>query len=392
MNFNRALNRAYVDAGLQPVPGLQKAGQVSGTVIGGIQVNDQWAQDYFETGYMSMPSQGGQKVMRVVFRSPNYRSPGSALNPLRPAGDVVYSYFHGPNVAGVTQFNKVRTTQGAPVSDPDLSQDSLNSFGNTETIPPFSFDGGSWPLGRILRGAIPAFQPDPTFTLMLESQRQQPVLEIDTSWLLVGHVDESVSFLRADSPRGWVMLVNDARLARQMLIDEQDAGFGTTQMFVGKFVQNDFGQIVSAAQSINQVLANTGVMNESLTAAALVDAQVEIIKAATGLSNAEIIRVPFLHEPVTGGPSEVFSLAYQPGTVNGLVLDRNHFAPPTPHGPVINGRDIMEKQLEDALRPLGYQVQWTEDWDLYHALSGEVHCGSNAFRQIPSALWWETGR
>jgi len=86
------------------------------------------------------------------------------------------------------------------------------------------------------------------------------------------------------------------------------------------------------------------------------------------------------------------AVAYQSGTVNGAVLADTHFAAPRPHGPVINGVDIFESQLQKALSALGITVDWVEDWDLYHTLDGEVHCGSNTLRSIPSLGWWETGR
>jgi protein-arginine deiminase len=46
-------------------------------------------------------------------------------------------------------------------------------------------------------------------------------------------------------------------------------------------------------------------------------------------------------------------------------------------------------QMEEALGALGITVHWVEDWDYYHAAMGEVHCGSNAMRQIPQVKWWE---
>jgi protein-arginine deiminase len=48
--------------------------------------------------------------------------------------------------------------------------------------------------------------------------------------------------------------------------------------------------------------------------------------------------------------------------------------------------------MEQALAPYGITVKWTEDWDLYHRLLGEVHCGSNADRQIPATAWWVSGK
>ena len=49
-------------------------------------------------------------------------------------------------------------------------------------------------------------------------------------------------------------------------------------------------------------------------------------------------------------------------------------------------------QTKDALTPHGISISWIDDWALYHALDGEVHCGTNAARSIPSVKWWETGR
>jgi protein-arginine deiminase len=135
------------------------------------------------------------------------------------------------------------------------------------------------------------------------------------------------------------------------------------------------------------VLNDTAVMQESAAAAAEIDDQVTIIKMATGITDAEIVRVPFLHEPVSGA-----SLAYVPGTVNGVALNSTTFASPDPHGPVIGGSDIFKTALQSALTPYGYTVRWVEDWYLYHINAGEVHCGSNAMRAIPAAKWWESGR
>jgi protein-arginine deiminase len=78
--------------------------------------------------------------------------------------------------------------------------------------------------------------------------------------------------------------------------------------------------------------------------------------------------------------------------VNGFFINGTHFAPPDPHGPVIGGQDIFKVHLQNALQPYGYTLRWAEDWYLYHINAGEVHCGSNATRVIPSTKWWESGR
>ncbi len=338
--------------------------------------DDQWTQDFFEVGYMSMPTTGGkQHVIDVYIRSANIYST-STTNPLRPAGKVVFAKFRGPDAAGVVQYDVT--------SDPNM--DSLNSFGNLETIPPYN-NGTDYPLGRLFRGSIPTFHPDASFEKMMEAQLLQPPVYIDTSWLLVGHVDETTSFVKSNSTRGWALLLNDPALAKQMLQDQVTAGNGSALMFAGMNWLDNNNVATPAQISISDVLADTNVMTTSAQASASIDAELQVIEQATGITEADIIRIPYLHEPVQGG-----SLAYQPGTVNGLYYAADTFAAPDPHGPIINGKDIFKDQMETALATIGLKVVWVEDWDLYHRLSGEVHCGTNSKRGlVDGEQWWTSG-
>lgn len=337
-----------------------------------ITTDDPWAQDYFEPAYMSMPAAGGkQHVIRVNYRSANEQYE-DRKNPLRDAGRVVFA-LRGKDVAAIQEYDRNR--KGA--------DDTLNSFGNFETIPPYTFNGQSYPLGRVIRGSIPKYAPDRAFTAMIEAQRVQPPVYVDTSWLLVSHIDETVSFVKANTKRGWVLLVNDATLARNMLVEQSNAGRGNVPLHVGKYWSDG----ASATATIDQVLADQDVMAASAEAVAEVNAQLAVIKAATGITDAEIVRIPFLHMKIDG-----YSIAYQPGMVNGLYMANGHFVAPDPHGPVIGGKDIFAASMTDALRPLGIAVHFAEDWDTYHRNMGEVHCGTNSTRAIPAAKWWESGR
>lgn len=340
----------------------------------GLPTTDQWAQDFFETGLMTMPGPDGtQHAMRVNIRSANESNPTSAKNPLRRAGRLVFTELRGKDSAAIQQFDPTRNGRF----------DTLNSFGNFETIPPYSLGTESYPLGRVLRGNIPTYYPDKTFLAMIEAQRVQPPVYVDTSWLLVGHVDETMSFVKASTPRGWVLLVNDATLAKSMLEAQSAAGNGAVPMFVGK----NWDSRTAAQVTIDQVLADTEVMQASAEAAVEVDAQLAIIKAATGLKDDEILRIPYLHMPYSRG-----SVAYQPGMVNGLYLSDTHFVAPDPHGPQIDGTDPFKDVMTSKLAAVGVTVHFAEDWDLYHRAMGEIHCGTNATRAVPTAKWWESGR
>lgn len=343
-------------------------------------VSDRWMQDYFEPAYMAMPAPGGgQHVIRVNYRAPFIWSSTRTESPLRDAGRIAFQ-LRGPDSAAVQQYDLGLLSSGGG------SWQTLNSTGNTETIPPYEKDGVRYPLGRLLLGSTETARMDPTYTRMLEAQGMQPPVYVDTSWLYVGHVDETLSFLPVDSPRGWVALVADPVLARRMLEDAQARGHGDAKLFSGQLWGKD-KQFAPAEVSVSEVLANADVLGASAEAAPHLDAQLAVLRAETGLTDAEVIRVPFLFQWDHGRLA-----AYQPGTVNLLSLSRTVVAAPDPHGPVIDGRDLFKSQLEGALAPYGVSVHWLDDWMLYHRYNGNVHCATNVAREVPQVKWWETGR
>jgi protein-arginine deiminase len=357
---------------------LAAASDIANVPVQTLSVEDQWTQDFFEPAFMTMPGPNGtQQAMRVNYRSPNIFDAAQKDTPLRPAGQIVFT-LRGKDVAGVQQFDIGHNSD----------MDSLSSFGNFETVPPYEKDGITYPFGRVLRGSTASWFPDRAFAKMVDAQRVQPSIEIDTSWLYVGHVDETISFVKAPTKRGWVLMINDAPLAKKMLDDAVAAGEGDAPMFVGKtWIDFETGNENPADTTIAKALADEQVMMSSAEAAVEVDAQLDILRREVGLTDDEIIRVPFLHTTYGGK-----SVAYQPGTVNGIYLSDTLFASPEPHGPVVGGRDIFKEALSIPLSKIGVTVSWVEDWDAYHRVLGEVHCGSNATRKIPEARWWESGR
>jgi protein-arginine deiminase len=358
--FRDELEKAVIAAGVpQGQIGIQTGG-------------DQWTQDFFETGYMFMPGPAGQaKVITVFIRSANVDDPKSAKFPLRFAGRVVY-LARGKDVAALQEVDLKHSGQ----------MDTLDSFGNLETIPPHSYKGKNYPFGRILRGSTPQYHPDPMFHRMIEAQGVQPSILIDTSWLLVSHVDETFSFVKApNSPRGWAVLVNDAALAIKMLQNAQAAGHGTAKLFVGK--KWSFSK--TAETTIDGVLADPEVMAASAEAVVEVQGQVDVLKGDVGIGDEDLVKIPFTHLKTSG-----YSVAHIPGMVNGIYLPDTVYGSPRPYGPQIDGVDIFEKQLSEALAPLGITTYFVEDWDLYHAMLGEVHCGSNTLREAQTGSgWWE---
>jgi protein-arginine deiminase len=337
---------------------------------------DQWVQDYFQTAWTSIPGPDGTvKGMRVANGRP-WSQPGAS----RPYSWLKKSYL-GPD-RGIIETYKEWDTG-----------DSFDSHGNHDLLPPYKNGDESFPHGRIILGSGVLKE---TRAFYGAQEVQAPVLRVDSSWLYVGHVDEVLSYVPAKTPRGWKLLVGSPKLARAMLEKAAADGFGATQMFVGKQWDAWAGG-GDAAISIDDVLADQDLMASSQAAQAEIDGVVATVRDAVGLAEDEIVEIPFLFEEEEGQGL----VAYNPGTVN-LLAFSDYIVQADPFGPQINGEDLFKRDLVDRLgSPVnqlgkagqGLFVYFADDWDLYHVLLGEVHCGTNVEAPPPaSEKWWESGR
>lgn len=319
---------------------------------------DMWWQDTFEPATASMPTRYGAQTMRIMIRSANLWDL-EGVPTLRPAGRLLFRDLRGPDVGVVQEF----THASRPISD-----DMLNMGGNIETLPPYV----GYPQGRIVYGAG-ARKPDPAFIRMLTGQGFQPPVVVDTSWLHVGHTDETTHVVRTDNARGWTLAVADPRLAVRVLRDAQRLGAGRL-----------FADTRSPRKpTVSEVLTDTRLMTQNEAAARHIDSQLAILLAATGLRPDELVRLPVFFEAdrETGGLR-----ALTPDVVNGLSITRRDFAAPDPHGPKVAGRDLFKDVTTAALRANGVRVHWVEDFYWAHLGGGEVHCATNAWRDIHP--WW----
>ena len=336
---------------------------------------DQWTQDFFDVGYTSRPGPDGKPHgMKVAIRS---------AQPDRSAGRVTTEYFLGPDWAA---FMKA--------SDNTASNHgySMNSFGNWDVIPPYekTTEAGTekYPLGRNFWGSTddPAESPDEVFADFVRAQAVQPAFNVNTSWLGVGHVDEFTSWAPTKTARGWGLLLASPRGARNMLMSLEAAGHGGKAMFADQMtIDWQARKYVSAAIPVSAVLKDPNLMAASQTAQTYIDSESQKLIDEIGLAPDEVTLMPYLFEESYGG-----ALAYQPGTVNMLHVD-GKVVVPDPFGPVIDGVDPFKQDLEERLGALGLEVVFADDWEVYHLGAGEVHCGTNASRNMTLA-WWESGR
>lgn len=368
---------------------------------------DIWAQDFVEPGYVNMTGPGGRpQAMRVMLRSAQAD---------RAAGRELFEKLRG-NGVGVVQVSGVR----------DSEEWTLNSMGNLETIPPYTHGGRSFPAGRIIMGERKdnGSKPARAMRTLLKSQGLQDPLLLDTSWLHVGHVDEFVQFLPADTPRGWRLGIADPELGLKLLRDAQPAGHGGTRMFSVPGNKD----MPAPKETIDQALASKWLVADNTMAAKRIAANLAVLERETGVSDAEVVRVPALFTRGTDGGEQgdsmprltrmgagnapdvvrefgqqkelarqgdrgraaaaVMTSAYVPGAVNGILLGRNRYLAPRQWGPVIGGEDIFTSAVTAAYTQAGLKVSYLDDWHTYHLGMGEVHCGTNTLRDT-SAAWWK---
>ncbi|QGV79487.1 protein-arginine deiminase domain-containing protein [Streptomyces ficellus] len=386
-----------------------KAAGITAPLVTFDRYQDIWAQDFVEPGYVSMTGPDGRRqVIRVMIRS---------AQPDREAGRELFEKLRG-NGVGVVQVSGVR----------DSEEWTLNSMGNLETIPPYAHGGRSFPAGRIIMGERKddGSKPAQAMRTMLASQGFQDPLLLDTSWLHVGHVDEFVQFLPAPgTPRGWRIGIADPDAGMKLLRDAQKAGHGKTRMFSVP----DSVERYAPKETIDQALASKELVADNALAAARIKANLAVLQRETGVTDAEVVRVPALYtrgkeqvgergdrmprlsrlgagevpEAVSeygqqqnltrrdgrvAGPGTVMTSAYVPGAVNGVLLGGDRYLAPRQWGPVIGGKDVFTAAVTAAYTGAGMKVSYIDDWYTYHLGMGEVHCGTNTLRDA-SAAWWK---
>ncbi|WP_171171943.1 protein-arginine deiminase family protein [Streptomyces sp. I05A-00742] len=324
---------------------------------------DVWRQDIAEPGYVTKRTPEGTRTMRILLRSPNYwtSADGRAAS-LRRAGRLLYRDLRGPGVGVVQQYTTRR----------DKNVDELLNFtGNIEKLPPYP----GRPQGRILYGSAPERRPDPSFVTLLRSQGRQEPLALDTSWLLVGHVDETVHVVRADTARGWTLAFSDPRLAMDLMRRAQRSGQGGQRLFADTDA--------ALKPTVDQVLRHERTTGENEEAARRIDGQLAVLLRATGLRKDELVGLPVLYVKEDAGNGKRRHMALSPALANGLSLTARDFAPPAPHGPRVGGRDLFRDEAERRLAAKGVRTHWVEDFSWAHLGGGEVHCATNALRQVP---------
>ncbi|KAK1483905.1 hypothetical protein CCUS01_15606 [Colletotrichum cuscutae] len=331
------------------------------------QSDDIWAQDFVEPAYASMPGPNGQPIsLRIMLRS---------AQSVRTAERQVFGQLRGKGVGGF-QPEGGRGGYGAR---------EINAYGNLETIPPYTSKSGvKYPAGRIIHGKPRASEPS-----FLES-----------GWLLIGHVDEFVQFLPSnETGLGFTIGIADTTSALDLLRNTSAAAHGDVRAIsFNRSVEGSFSITKEElAMTVDELLPNETFHKVNAYAQRHIDADLGILLAEIPILRDHVIRIPSLFkapkvsslssltETVMEG--EYLLVSFSPAAIKGVVLG-NYYVSPKTWGPVVEGRDLLEFAIREVYAKAGMEVGFVDDFMSHHHTFGEVHCGSNTFRETDVA-WWE---
>ncbi len=318
--------------------------------------HDIWIQDATEIGFAT----DGRSVMHVALHG----------NRGRELDDLFAKSFLGKD-SGVVHPGNFR----------GKSAEWIDWFGNLEVSPPLKAGGRSYPNGRIYAGTQGVRAMHPDVVSFLEAQGvQAPVLWLDTSWLVIGHVDETVSWVPSDIGSPFRMLVPSPRLALEILRKAENDGPGCILNRGTKRADSEKDEFCDAP--LAAVLGDRALMADQEFVQKKIDGVRRTLQAELGVADADIIEIPVLFNSWPGRYAGRYG-ALTTNMVNSLLVDKT-FVVPDPHGPLVDGTDVLLQAVKNRLEPLGLKVVVIDDFYPYHRYGGEVHCGTNATRRPPA--------
>lgn len=317
--------------------------------------HDIWFQDATEIGYATT----GGRAMHVALQG----NRGLGL-------DALFAKSFLGAGAGVVHEGTFR----------GRSAEWIDWYGNLEVSPPVEIAGRAFPHGRIYAGRQGTRAMHPDVIAFLEAQGVQgPVLWLDTSWLLIGHVDETVSWVPSRVGTPYRMLVPSPRLALEILRKaERDSPGGILNRGTKRpdTRKDEFVEV-----SVPSVLSDRTLLADQELVQGKIDAVRRTLQAELGVADADVIEIPVLFGTSPGRFAGRYE-ALTTNMVNSLLVGETLIVP-DPHGPLVNGTDVLLQAVKDRLEPLGNLVVAIDNFHPYHRYAGEVHCGTNATRRPP---------
>jgi protein-arginine deiminase len=253
----------------------------------------------------------------------------------------------------------------------------IDWYGNLEVSPPLTVNGRPFDHGRFYAGTQGERSMHPEVIKFLEAQGAQgPVLWLDTSWLVIGHVDETVSWVPSRIGTPYRMMIPSPRLAVEILRQaEKNAPGG----ILNRGTAREGDKPGEFERPVAEALGDAGLMAVQERVQRKIDAVRRTLQGELGVADADVIEIPVLFNSSDAWyPGRYF--AETVNMVNGLLVGDVYIVP-DPRGPLVGGKDVFLEAVKDRLEPLGCRVVPLDCFYPYHRWGGEIHCGTNAARR-----------
>ena len=305
-----------------------------------------WMQDTTEIGYVQFPSPSGMRQYPVSLK-------GNMVGENKDYSQSLMSRNFG-------WFEMGKSRLLDPVNQ------GLDGYSNLAVTPPLP----NYPMGRIYYGKAENETLHPDVIEFLNAQKVQgPPIEIDTSWLMLPHVDEIINFIPSQTGEPLLLIVSP-EAGIQLLEELAEKGYEGAALNRGLSTQTT----VRAALN-NQVLMqyNLNLQKKKITPI------LRQLKQELNLKDEQIIEVPVLfgYSGYSWWPNLINSVF-----INGELLVSN------PRGPLIDGRDYLQEDLKQRLAIAGIQINFLDD-SYYQELKGNLQGAINTTREGQEIPFWQ---
>ena len=376
-----------------------------------------WIQDWFQSGYASIPGPDGPVVLRVLLMANSFVL---AFNPQANKYGVApedTENYPSRKVFLEMRSDDVGAVQVSFPADYDAAMKynamRLELTGNLEGIPPFQIGDKSYPKGGFIVGTNRAVldkqgKPHvPAAAAFLQSQADD-ILQVktDIGYLQNSHIDEIMHILPCENELGFVVAFADPAAGMDLLAKYPNL----VAMPKPDNIYSKSGLRWGRTRLVSEVVKSRDLKTINAHVHDRVEQNIADFMKQTGIDKKYIIRIPTVFHHVDQKEAqydEAFTLFHgddktpalpQPvaevraaslfgNIVNGMLLDSKHFLAPKPWGPEAAGRSVFEQAAVEKFKEVGIEINFMDDWWTHHIHVGEIHCGTNGLRDS-SNEWW----
>ena len=305
-----------------------------------------WMQDTMEIGYVQFPTANALQTLPSVLQG--NRSLGLDRYP-KSLLEKDFGWFK------IGQPRPVPPGNGLP-----------DWYGNLEVTPPLP----NYPMGRIYYGQSGDVALHPDVLEFVKAQEiQGPPVAVDTSWLLIRHVDEILSFIPTPDG-GYLMAIASPKAGVNLLRELSEKGYGDRTINRG----------LSTQTTVDAALANTALIEHNLKIQSdYIDPTIEKLKREFQLNDDQIVQLPEMYT--------TFGAAWSPSTVNSVMVNGKLLVS-DPRGAIVDDKDYSQTRFRELIAASGLQVYFLNDKP-YHEMRGNTHCATNTTRKAKTQPFWE---